>query len=119
MSLIGNRLFWSEKETAGDTKKRRRKKLKKLPSKVQVPAGRDTSIEPDSPSVSTTNMPYIKQERKNSASSSDHVLELSPQDIVPINLTNLKCEYKMNERDSDAGEMMKPPIGSPMCKIGE
>lgn len=63
-------------------------------------------------------MPYIKQERKNSASSSDHVLELPSQDIVPINLTNLKCEYKLSDKESDSGEGMKPPNESLVCKIG-
>lgn len=90
-----------------------------MPSKSDKSADEiDPNSSPESPSTSAK-VPYIKQERKNSASSSDQVPEYPAQDILPINLTNLKSEFRMNEKDTDQNECEKKQNNEvPVCKIG-
>lgn len=101
----------------GDLKKRRRKKLKKTLSKVQKPLKNTEKTLLPGPST-ITKIPYIKQERKNSASS-DQMSECHTQDISPINLTNLKSEYNINDKENDHIDSISKELNeSLLCKIG-
>lgn len=90
-----------------------------MPSKSDRSADEiEQNSSPESPSTSAK-VPYIKQERKNSASSSDPVSEYQAQDILPINLTNLKSEFRMKEKDIEHNECGKKQDNEvPVCKIG-
>lgn len=102
----------------GDLKKRRRKKLKKISSKVPKPLKNAGKTLLPGPST-ISKIPYIKQERKNSASS-DQMSECHTQDISPINLTNLKSEYSINDKENDHIESMDKQLNeSLLCKIGK
>lgn len=113
-----------------DGKKRRKKKLKKSISLANETLGDTESIG----SVSTTNdlnvpddILKIKQEQKHPSdgpSSTECATELSPQQTVPINLTNehgkMKTETNLHGYSTNLAEPMQiPDYANTVCKIGE